>query len=126
MSVKAAVHQVNKRIDNVVERLSILENLEKKLALAVVELLPAHKLEVPGYEFTKTNGGWVWKHFLRGSRSPTKYLSLVAATKAARLDSLEHLAYPKVDLAAIIKEHQRAKRSGNGVRQTSPEIAETA
>jgi hypothetical protein len=106
------VTELESRLDIVERKIKVLEDLEKRLALAVIDVMPATVHNVSGYDIgtVRTAMGirWVWKHFLRGTRSAATFETRDACVKSAQADSLKHLAFPTNDIASIIhKEKER-------------------
>jgi hypothetical protein len=104
--------EVNSRIESLTRKIELLVALERKVANILAEVLPARQARVadtvPGYDIVPIKSGrktsWVWKHFVRGSRSPRAYKTRDECFKSAKHDALEQLAYgkPSRDIAAIL------------------------
>lgn len=94
------------------KKVHVLEDLEKRLALAVLDVMPTTVNNVSGYEIstilTARGTRYVWKHFLRGGRSPATFETREACVKSAQADALRHLAYPTKDMDHFINKEQHA------------------
>lgn len=120
--VEAFQSEVNARCESLARKVQVLEALEKKMAVAVMELLASKDSEgVEGYDIqqihTSTGERWVWKHFLRGARSKKSYESREACVKNAKQDQLDQLAFPTRDLSTIITQSPKGKIHGTRVVQ---------
>lgn len=108
--------EVENRLEIVENKLKVLEELEKRLALAVIDVMPVTVHNVSGYDIgtirTAMGVRWVWKHFLRGARSAATFETREACVKSAQADSLKHLAFPSNDLESILrKTHERSREN---------------
>lgn len=107
--------KVAERIEMLERKVRVLEDLEKRLALAVIDVLPSSARNVSGYEIAPVLTGqgmrYVWKHFLRGSRSVQTFETREACVKAAQSDALKHLAFPTNDLSRILNKESRERHS---------------
>lgn len=103
------------RLDALERQVKVLTDLEKRLALAVVDVLPVTTNNVSGYDIhairTAMGMRWVWKHFLRGARSASTFETREACVKSAQADQLKNLAYPLKDFAHIVNKEQHAAPS---------------
>lgn len=114
--------EVNARLESFGRKLQVLEALEKKMAVAVMELLASKDTEsVEGYDIqtihTSTGPRWVWKHFLRGARSKKSFETREACVKSAKQDSLDQLAFPTKDLTTMITQTPKGRVDGNRIKQ---------
>jgi hypothetical protein len=84
------------RFARLAERMQKLEELERKtaqLACQVNQRLSNDRL-IDEYDIvTHTNGGvrWIWKHFMRGTRSALSFATQEEAVQDARRDAALHL-----------------------------------
>ncbi len=108
------------RIDALERQVKILTDLEKRLALAVVDVLPTTTNHVSGYDIhairTAMGVRWVWKHFLRGARSASTFETREACVKSAQADQLKNLAYPIKDFAHIVNDKEQHDRLQESAR----------
>lgn len=103
------------RIGALEKQVKILAELEKRLALAVVDVLPVTTNNVSGYDIhaIRTSMGvrWVWKHFLRGARSAATFETREACVRSAQSDQLKNLAYPLKDFAHILNKDNHERKA---------------
>lgn len=114
--------EVNARLESFGRKLQVLEALEKKMAVAVMELLAQKDTEgVEGYDIqtihTSSGARWVWKHFLRGARSKKSFETREACVKSAKSDALDQLAFPTKDLSTMITQSPKGKNDGKRIIQ---------
>lgn len=109
------------RIEALERQVKVLTDLEKRLALAVVDVLPLTTNNVSGYDIhaIRTSMGvrWVWKHFLRGARSAATFETREACVKSAQADQLRNLAYPIKDFAHIVNKDRHGNRISEAPRE---------
>lgn len=102
------------RLDILEKKVKVLEDLEKRLALAVIDVMPVNVRNVSGYDIgtvrTAMGMRWVWKHFLRGTRSAATFETREACVKSAQADSLKHLAFPTNDIAQMVNQEIARER----------------
>jgi len=115
--MEAYQSKVNTKIESMHRKLEVLVALEKRLALALVEVLPTVQTrtdeQIPGYNIVPIKSGrktkWVWKHFLRNSRALKPFDTREECLRSAKRDALEQLAYgkPSRDIATILNSIER-------------------
>lgn len=102
--------ELEQRVDTLEKKVKVLEDLEKRLALAVLDVMPTTTHNVSGYDITsiRTAMGmrWVWRHFLRGARSAATFETREACVKSAQADSLKHIAFPNKDIEKLVNKEQ--------------------
>lgn len=103
------MNRLEEQVKTLTKRVAVLEELEKRLALALVDVLPSNVNNVSGYEIAgvRTAMGlrWIWKNFLRGSRSAATFETREACVRSAQADSLRHIAFPSKDLQHLVQPH---------------------
>lgn len=106
--------ELETRLAIVEKKVKVLEDLEKRLALAVIDVMPVNVRNVSGYDIgtvrTAMGMRWVWKHFLRATRSAATFETREACVKSAQADSLKHLAFPMNDMATIVDKELSRER----------------
>lgn len=114
--------KVVERVDLLEKRVRVLEELEKRLALAVIDVMPVTARNVSGYEIAPILTGqgmrYIWKHFLRGARSVQTYETREACVKAAQADAMKQLAFPKKDIPYIL--NKEALEKAHTEREDAP------
>lgn len=108
------------RIETLERQVRTLTELSKRVALAVVDVLPVTTHNVSGYDIhairTAMGMRWVWKHFLRGARSAATFETREACVKSAQADQLKNLAYPVKDFAHIVNDKDQHARNEQATR----------
>lgn len=120
--VAALQTEVYGRVESLTRKVQVLEALEKKMAVAVMELLQRKDTEgVEGYDIqtikTSTGPRWVWRHFLRGARSKKSFETRESCVQNAKQDALDQLAYPTKDLSTVISQSPAGKINANRIKQ---------
>lgn len=132
-SVNDLEKELSTRIDRISDKLVLLEALERRVALALIDVLPTREARVvdtvPGYDITPIKQGrktkWIWKHFVRSSRSTATFSTRQECIQAAKRNALEQLAYgkPSADIADILDSIKSDDKDGDFHGTRSAQLA---